>query len=148
MLLDCCCYLCRQCIPFRRSKNKFKGNFNQLVHLLARWVPIIEYWVGSAQLRPYKVTYLSNNFQNEYIYLISNEIFKFIADVIESAEFFVAIADTISKEKTGGEFAKKTFYHCWKNFTYQVMLFDSSAMTQPSPCLGSIMVHKQKLVNS
>ena len=81
---------------------------------------------------------MSKNFQNEYIYLISNEIFKFIADVIVSAEFVVAIADTISEEKTGGEFAKKkTFYNCSKNFTYQVMLFDSSAMIQPSLCLGN-----------
>ena len=57
--------------------------------------------------------------------------------MIVSAEFFIAIADTISEEKTGGEFAKKTFYNCSKNFTYQVMLFDSSAMIQPSLCLGS-----------
>ena len=48
VLLDCCRYLCRQCLAFRRSKDEFKGNFNQLVHLLARWVPIIEYWFRSA----------------------------------------------------------------------------------------------------
>ena len=28
VLLDCCRYLCRQCLAFRGSKDEFEGNFN------------------------------------------------------------------------------------------------------------------------
>ena len=88
VLLDCCLYLCRQSLAFRRCKNEFKRNFNQLAHLSARWVPIIERWVGSTHLRPYKVAYSSKNSPNDYINLISNEICKLIAEEIVSAKFF------------------------------------------------------------
>ena len=101
VLLDCCLYLCRQSLAFRRCKNEFKRNFNQLAHLSARWVPIIERWVGSAHLRPYKVAYSSKNSQNDYINLISNEICKLIAEEIVSAKFFAVIADTISDKSRG-----------------------------------------------
>ena len=94
MLLNCCRYLCRQCLAFRGSKDEFEGNFNQLLHLLARWVPIIEYWFSSAHLRPYKITYLRNSSQNEYINLIGDEGGKLIAEEIVSAKFFAVVADT------------------------------------------------------
>ena len=61
VLLDCYRYLCRQCLAFRGSKDELEENFNQLVHLLARWVPIMQYRFSSAHLRPYKVTDLSTN---------------------------------------------------------------------------------------
>ena len=96
VLLDCCLYLCRQSLAFRRCKNEFERNFNQLAHLSARWVPIIEHWVGSAHLRPYKVAISSRNSQNDYINLISNEICKLIAEEIVSAKFVTVIEDTIS----------------------------------------------------
>ena len=67
-----------------------------MAYLLARWVPIIEHWVGSAHLRPYKVGYLSKNSQNDCINLISNEICKLIAEEIVSAKFFAVIVDTTS----------------------------------------------------
>ena len=94
MLLNCCRYLCRQCLTFRGSKDEFEGNFNQLLHLLARWVPIIEYWFSSARLRPYKITYLRNSSQNEYINLIGDKGGKLIAEEIASAKFFAVVADT------------------------------------------------------
>ena len=102
-LLDCCHYLWRQCFTFRGSKDEFDGNFNKLVHLLARWVPIIEYWVGSAHLRPYKVTYLSYNSQNESINLTGDEVYKLIAEGIVSAMFFTVMADTTPDKSNRGQ---------------------------------------------
>ena len=96
VLLYCCRYLCRQSLAFCRRKNEFDGNFNQLVHLLERWVPVIEHWVGSAHLRPYKVAYLSKNSQNDYIILSSKEICKLIEEEIVSAKFFAVIMDATS----------------------------------------------------
>ena len=49
----------------------------------------MEYWFSSTHLRPYKVTYLSNNSQNEYINLIGDEIRKLIPEEIASAKFFL-----------------------------------------------------------
>ena len=94
VLLDCCRYLCRQCLGFRGSKDEFEGNFNQVVHFLARWIPIMDYWFSSTHLRPYNVTYLSKNSQNEYINLIGDEIRKLIAEEIASAKFFAVVVDT------------------------------------------------------
>ena len=54
----------------------------------------MEYWFSSTHLRPYKVTYLSNNSQNEYINLIGDEIRKLIAEEIASAKFFAVVVDT------------------------------------------------------
>ena len=94
VLLDWCCYLCRQCLAFRGSKDELERNFSQSLHLLARWVPIIEYWISSCHLRLYKVTYLSKNSQNEYINLIGDEVSKLIAEEIISAKFLAVMANT------------------------------------------------------
>ena len=54
----------------------------------------MEYWFSSANLRPYKVTYLSNNSQNEYINLTGDKVRKLIAEEIVSAKLFAVVADT------------------------------------------------------
>ena len=55
----------------------------------------MEYWFSSAHLRPDKVTYLSNNSQNEYINLIGDEVRKLITEEIVSAKFFAVVAGMI-----------------------------------------------------
>ena len=45
-------------------------------------------------MTPYKVTYLNSSSQNEHINLINDEVCKFIAKEIVSANFFAVVVDT------------------------------------------------------
>ena len=73
ILLDIACTLARQGIAFRgRSTNSTHkqdeedGNFNQIVQLLSRHCPGLNRWLNEVRLRPYHVTYMSHDSQNEY----------------------------------------------------------------------------------
>ena len=45
LLLDCCRYLTRKSLAFRGGDDDSNGNFHQLVHLLAKWVPFLDHWL-------------------------------------------------------------------------------------------------------
>ena len=63
----------------------------------------MEYWFSSANLRPYKVTYLSNNSQNEYINLTGDKVRKLIVEEIVSAKPFAVVADTTPDKSHRGQ---------------------------------------------
>jgi hypothetical protein len=69
LLLDCCRYLTRQSLAFRGGDDDSNGNFHQLVHLLAKWVPFLDHWLSNSHLRSHQVTYLSPKSQNEFVLL-------------------------------------------------------------------------------
>ena len=76
VLLNCCRYLSRQVLAFRGTDDDFNGNFRQLVNLLTRWTPFLKNWFAAARSRPYHVTYLSANSQNEFIGILTHETRK------------------------------------------------------------------------
>ena len=73
--------LARQGIAFRgrttdstRKQNEEDGNFNQIVRLVSRHCPGLNRWLNEARLRPYQVTYLSHDSQNEMIDILAQNI--------------------------------------------------------------------------
>ena len=94
LLLDCCHYLTRQSLAFRCGDDDSNGNFHQLVHLLAKWVHFLDYWLSTSHLRSHQVTYLSPKSQNEFVSLIGGEIRQHIVNEIERSGVYAIMADT------------------------------------------------------
>ena len=94
VLLDCCRYLCRQCLAFRGGDDDVNGNYRQLTLLLSRYVPYINYWMNSIFARPYQVSYLSSRSQNEFIQLFGSEVRSIIVNEVKKAEIYSLAADT------------------------------------------------------
>ena len=93
LLLDCSRYLARQSLTFRGGDDA-EGNFAQLVRLLARWSPFIDYWLTSSHSRPYQVTYMSAMSQNEFIGLLGDEVCKILISEVISSGAYAVMADT------------------------------------------------------
>jgi hypothetical protein len=93
ILLDTCRTLGCQGLAFQGSKSD-GGNFTQIVSLISRYNSTLKKWFDDRALRPYHVTYMSPESQNEFISLIANEIEKTIITEIKSCDFFSVMADT------------------------------------------------------
>ena len=93
LLLDCSRYLARQSLAFRGGDDA-EGNFAQLVCLLARWTPFIDYWLTSSHSRPDQVTYMSAMSQNEFIGLLGDEVRKILISEVISSGAYAVMADT------------------------------------------------------
>ena len=93
LLLDCSRYLARQSLAFRGGENDAEGNFAQLLRLLARWTPFIDYWLTSSHSRPYQVTYMSAMSQNEFIGLLGDEVGKILISEVISSGAYAVMAD-------------------------------------------------------
>ena len=74
ILLDITKTLGCQGIAFRGEASNQNGNFYLIVHLIARHCPDLKQWLNNARLRPYHVTYMSAQSQNEFIQLIGNQV--------------------------------------------------------------------------
>ena len=75
-MLDVPKTLGQQGIAFRGEASGQSGNFYQIVHLIARHCPDLKQWLNNARLRPYCVTYMSAQSQNEFIQLIIQQSYK------------------------------------------------------------------------
>ena len=76
ILLDVARTLARQGLAFRGSSThehgESDGNFYQIVHLVSRHCPSLKKWLSEARLRPYHVTYMSAESQNEMITILGS----------------------------------------------------------------------------
>ena len=101
ILLDVARTLARQGIAFRgrttdstRKQNEEDGNFHQIVRLLSRHCPDLNRWLNEARLRPYQVTYLSHDSQNEMIDILTQNIRGKIKEEVNKSKMFSVMADT------------------------------------------------------
>lgn len=94
ILLDIARTLARQGLAFRGTGDDKDGNFFQLVQLVGRHNPVLQKWLKDKDIRPYKVSYLSPQTQNEFIQLLSEQIRQKVQEEIQEAKFFSVLADT------------------------------------------------------
>ena len=94
ILLDIVKTLSRQDIVFRGNESDKNGNYRQIVALVARHCPLLEQWINCRQSRPYHVTYMAPESQNEMIKLLSDDVRQRIVDEIKEATMFGVSADT------------------------------------------------------
>ena len=101
ILLDVARTLVRQGIAFRgrttdstRKQNEEDGKFHQIVRLLSRHCPDLNRWLNEARLRPYQVTYLSHDSQNEMIDILTQNIRGKIKEEVNKSKMFSVMADT------------------------------------------------------
>ena len=83
ILLDVTKTLGRQGIAFRGHGDDKEGIFNQIVMLMAKYCPELIYWFNTSRMRPYHVTYLSAQSQNEFIELIGRQVQKQVREEIK-----------------------------------------------------------------
>ncbi len=94
ILLDITKTLGRQGIAFRGHGSDDDGNFKQIVQLVAKYCPELRHWLNTTRMRPYHVTYLSAQSQNEFIELIGWEVQQCIVQEIKDAGMYSVMADT------------------------------------------------------
>lgn len=94
ILFDTTLTLSRQGLAFRGGDNDESGNFFQIVRLISKYNPVLNEWLQDTKMRPYQVTYLSHQSQNEFISLLAGELKKKIIAEIETSCFFAVLADT------------------------------------------------------
>ena len=94
ILLDITKTLGRQGIAFRGHGSDDDGNFRQVVKLVSKYCPELQHWLNTTRLRPYHVTYLSAESQNEFIQLIGNQIQQRVIENIKDAGMYSVMADT------------------------------------------------------
>ena len=74
ILFDVTKVLGRQGLSFRGHGSDEDGNFRQIVLLLSRHCMEMKQWLQDKHLRPYRVTYLSAQSQNEFMDIIGKEV--------------------------------------------------------------------------
>ncbi|CAF4027517.1 unnamed protein product [Adineta steineri] len=92
ILIDCARFLARQDLSFRGHEDD-EGNFHQLIHLLSKYNPVLDQWIKNSNNRPYKVTYMSKDSQNEFIQLLSNHVQEKNLCDIRRARYYSIMAD-------------------------------------------------------
>ncbi|KAF2886819.1 hypothetical protein ILUMI_19354 [Ignelater luminosus] len=99
ILLDVTRALGRQGISFRGTEGDENRNFRQIViHLIARYNPVLKHWNDTTQFRPYHVIYLSGRSQNEFIKPIANKIHSSHEEILSVVERIVG-NDARAKER-------------------------------------------------
>ncbi|CAM4937796.1 unnamed protein product [Rotaria socialis] len=93
MLIDCVRYLARQGLACRGQEDQY-SNFYQLVHLLSRHNSVLEDWIKNINNRPYKVTYMSKDSQNEFIQLLGDCVQYENVCEIKEASYYSIMADS------------------------------------------------------
>lgn len=81
-------------LGFRKSDSTSEGNFGQIINLISRHSSVVKKWFDDRKLRPYHVTYMSGESQNEMISLIGSEVRSLIIADIKECLFFSIMADT------------------------------------------------------
>ena len=98
ILFDLTNTMARQGLAFRENtenkEEETSSNFYQLIKLISRHNPLLNKWLEEKKLRPYKVSYLSPQSQNEFISIIADNVRSKIVQEIQSCVFFTVMADT------------------------------------------------------
>ena len=98
ILLDVAKTLARQGLAFRGSSThelgENNGNFYQTVQLVSRYCPILKKWLSEARLRPYHVTYMSAQSQNEMISILGSCVRSKIQQEVQDSKLFSVMVDT------------------------------------------------------
>ncbi len=94
ILLDRTKTLGHQGIAFKGHGDDNEGIFYQIVMLTAKYSPKLKYWFNTTRMRPYHVTYLSAQSQNEFIELIGRQVQKRVTEEIKEAGMYSVMADT------------------------------------------------------
>ncbi|CAB4026294.1 zinc finger MYM-type 1-like [Paramuricea clavata] len=101
ILFDVARTLARQGKAFRgRSTNSTHkrdeedGNFHQIVQLLSRHCPKLNRWLNEIRLRPYHVTYMSHDSQNEMIDILAQNIRSKMKEEVSDSKMFSLMAHT------------------------------------------------------
>lgn len=94
ILFDVTRTLARQGLPFRGDGDEKNGNFYQIISLISRYRPTMKLWLEEEKFRPYHVTYMSHESQDEFIQLLATETKKSIVHDIIEAGIYSVMADT------------------------------------------------------
>ena len=94
IVLDIVRTLASQNMPFRGDGKEEDGNVCQIVELVSRHCTLLERWVGSKRSRPYNVTYMSPESQNDMIQLLAEDVRRQVVKEIKDAKMFGVSADT------------------------------------------------------
>ena len=77
------------------NSNENRGNFLELVDLLAKYNPVLREHVVKIKMgNKYSISYLSPKIQNEFIELLGGAVRKTILDQIKQAKYFCMIFDS------------------------------------------------------
>ena len=98
ILLDIAKTLVGKLFPSEVTTTIEHCNFYQVVLLLSRHVPNLKRWLSDKSLKPYHVTYLSPQSQNQFITLLEKEQRGKVIEVKRAAMFSV-MADTTREEE-------------------------------------------------
>ncbi|CAF4619837.1 unnamed protein product, partial [Rotaria sp. Silwood2] len=93
ILIDCSRFLARQGLGFRGHTDE-DSNFYQLVYLLSRYNPILDDWINNNNIRPFKITYMSKDSQNEFIQLLGELVQEKNLTEIRQAAYYSIMADS------------------------------------------------------
>ena len=94
ILFDVIKVLGRQRLSFRGHGSDEDGNFRQIVLLLSKHCMEMKQWLQDKHLRPYHVTYLRAQSQNEFMDIIGKEVQRQIISEIKEAGMYAIMADT------------------------------------------------------
>ena len=94
ILLDIVKTLFRQDVAFRGNESDKNGNYRQIVALVVSHCPLLGQWINCRQSRPYHVTYMAPESQNEMIELLADDVRQRIVDEIKKASMFGFSAET------------------------------------------------------
>eukprot|EP00794_Sanderia_malayensis_P014514 gene14514-16020_t len=96
ILIDIARVLARQGLSLRGngSENDANGNFHHLVLLVARHSPALRHWLGEAEKRLQRATYLNWHSQNEFLQLLSDDMSEKVKAEIETAQFIAVMPNT------------------------------------------------------
>ena len=70
------------------------SNFHEIVKLISRHCGILKYWQNQTRMRPYHVTYMSKDTQNELIKLLGDAVRHRMVKELEEVSAFSVMADT------------------------------------------------------
>lgn len=98
-LIDLTLFLGRHCLSFRDHREEWneviRGNFKDLVVLLAKYSPVLASHITEIQIKGRKVNnFLSWQRQNQLIIAISTNILNVIEKELKEAKFFSISLDT------------------------------------------------------
>ena len=93
ILLGVTKFLGWQGLAFRGHGKEKDGNFRQTVNLLARHCLLLKDWLENIRLRPYHVSYLSAQSQNEFIEIVGKEVREHMIDEIKKTRMYSIMAD-------------------------------------------------------
>ncbi|CAF4186840.1 unnamed protein product, partial [Rotaria sordida] len=91
--IDCSRFLARQRLGSCGHTDE-DSNFYQLVNLLSRYNPTLDDWINNNNTRPFKITYMSKDSQNEFIQLLGECVQEKNLREIRQAAYYSIMADS------------------------------------------------------